>query len=73
MKSYCLNLSDKDYAAFRAHPATRLYNHQRRTASGDTTIWASNPKQLCKDLSAAIDFGATSAAEVLGLDPHLMS
>jgi hypothetical protein len=72
MKSYCLNLSDKDYAAFRAHPATRLYDHQR-TAGGDTTIWTSKPKQLCRDLARAIDFGATSAAEVLGLDPHLMS
>lgn len=66
MKSYTLNLSPEDYEAFRSHPATRLYDH-RRTPDGDTTIWTSRPRQLVRDLERVIDFGATSACEVLNL------
>ena len=66
MRKFTINLSDADYAAFKTSRATRLYQHER-SAGGDVAIWSSNPRQLCRDLEAVIDFGATSAAEVLGV------
>ena len=67
MRKFGLNMDDADYAAFKAHPATRLYQH-RRDAGGDVTIWTSNPRQLARDLERAIDFGETTAAEVLEIN-----
>lgn len=64
--SLSLYLDDDDYAAFRASPHTKLYDH-RRDAGGTVTIWTSKPKQLCVDLERAIDFGATSAFDVLAV------
>lgn len=70
MQTFTLNLSDEDYAAFKACPATRLYVHTRDNC-GDTRISTSNPRRLCQDLEKALDFGATSAGEVLNIPPEL--
>lgn len=64
MKRFDIYLNAEDFAAFRAHPATRLYTY-RRKADGDTTIWATHARALATDLEKAIDFGATTALEVI--------
>ncbi len=66
MKKFSLNLSNEDYKSFKSSSHTRLYDHQR-DAGGDVTIWTNKPYGLAADLERAIDFGATSAVEVLGL------
>lgn len=66
-KPYELYMDDEDYKQFKSHPATRLYDHRRRP-SGTVKIHTSNPHKLARDLEKAIDFGATTAREVLGID-----
>ena len=68
MKHYDLYLDDDDYRQFRRCPKTRLYDH-RREPDGTVKIWTNKPLELARNLEAAIDFGATSALEVLGLPP----
>lgn len=70
VKPYVLNLSAEDYARFKASHHTRLYAHHR-TSDGDVTIWTMFPYDLADDLEKVIDFGATSAVDVLGLSPHI--
>lgn len=61
---YQLEITDKEYARFKAHPATRLYVHTY--IANTLTIETSKPRQLAADLEQVIDFGATSARDVLG-------
>lgn len=62
---YRVAISLAEYSRFKTHPATRLYVH---TFNGSTLeIETERPRQLAKDLAKVIEFGATSAAEVLGL------
>lgn len=62
---YRVAVSTKEYARFRADPATRLYVHTFNGA--EIEIETDRPRQLAKDLEKVIDFRATSAAAVLGL------
>ncbi len=66
MHQWTVAISDQEFAAFKSDARTRLYVHQR-AKSGELTVWSNKPRELAKDLEAVIDFGATSAAAVLGL------
>lgn len=68
MKKFLFHLSDEEYQRFRTHPATRLYVHYRYIG-GDIEIKTNKGYQLAANLEQVIDFGATSAIEVLGLPP----
>lgn len=64
MLKFEIYLDDADYSAFRSHPATRLYQHTRK-ADGTVRIFTAKKAALAEDLEKAIDFGATTAHEVL--------
>lgn len=57
-------LNNTDYQAVRKS-ATFAHNFSRNLETGDVTFTTTNPRKLCADLGKLIDFGATSASEVL--------
>jgi hypothetical protein len=66
VKIYKLCLSQEEYQRFHTDPETRLYVHSWNGVELSITTGTSS-QQLVKDISKVVDFGATSAGEVLGI------
>jgi hypothetical protein len=65
------NFDDKDYQAIRsASMRGKLDATFRRSAGGDITFRVRNGqvKRFCRQMESIVDFGATSASEVFGVD-----
>jgi hypothetical protein len=67
IKTFKLCITPAEYEAFKAARATKLYDHKYWVSSGELFVSTSRPHCLARDLESVIDFGATSASEVLGL------
>lgn len=63
IKRYRFCITPNEYNRFHRHPATRMYLHSWN--GQEITIETGDKRGLAADLMQVIDFGATSAIEVL--------
>ena len=70
-KSYRLNFEPSDYKKLRQASMRGKFSHNfSRDASGNITFKTTNPRKLARDLENIVDFGATSAFDVLDISPY---
>jgi len=69
-KSFTAYFEDVEYQRIR-HASMRgklRSDFTRNPVSGEVTFKTDNPKRLAAELESIVDFGATTAAEVLGME-----